>query len=221
MINRLAREYDWTLGTLATDIFRDHPTEYRQAVRDVLGYDGVQVNFPSGEKHFIAWFPNQIKHATENSGAFSPNDNRIRYSISEPTDAQQHPQGARRIRKTAEPSTAAPGRGGPAVLPGRGRQTPSGRKPAWSGRRTMAGGSLLTPPRRRRMMAAERQISKEAQTMAKTPPFEEFMEKMYGGGKQKKPTQEDLDRLKEEMRQVARRMKEEGVQPPLPGQEDV
>ena len=51
--------------------------------------------------------------------------------------------------------------------------------------------------------------------------FEEFMEKMYGGGKQKKPTQEDLDRLKEEMRQVARRMKEEGVQPPLPGQEDV
>lgn len=89
MINRLAREYDWTLGTLATDIFRDHPTEYRQAVRDVLGYDGVQVNFPGGEKHFIAWFPNQIKHATENSGAFSPNDNRIRYSISEPTDTQQ------------------------------------------------------------------------------------------------------------------------------------
>lgn len=83
MINRLAREYDWTLGTLATDIFRDHPTEYRQAVRDVLGYDGVQVNFPSGEKHFIAWFPNQIKHATENSGAFSGSDNRIRYSISD------------------------------------------------------------------------------------------------------------------------------------------
>ena len=107
MINRLAREYDWTLGTLATDIFRDHPTEFRQAVSDVLGYDGVQVNFPSGEKHFIAWFPNQIKHATENSGAFSPNDNRIRYSMSEPADAQQHPQGARRIRKTAEPSTAA------------------------------------------------------------------------------------------------------------------
>ena len=83
MINRLAREYDWTLGTLATDIFRDHPTEYRQAVRDVLGYDGVQVNFPSGEKHFIAWFPNQIKHATENSGAFSTSDNRIRYSITD------------------------------------------------------------------------------------------------------------------------------------------
>ena len=52
-------------------------------MRDVLGYDGVQVNFPSGEKHFIAWFPNQIKHATENSGAFSGSDNRIRYSISD------------------------------------------------------------------------------------------------------------------------------------------
>lgn len=81
MISQLAREYEWTLGSLATDIFRDYPTEYRQAVRDVLGYDGVQINFKNGEKHFVAWFPNQIKHATENSGAFSKKDNRIKYSI--------------------------------------------------------------------------------------------------------------------------------------------
>lgn len=80
MITQLAEEYDWTLGTLATDIFRDYPTEFRQAVKDVLGYDGIQVNFASGEKHFIAWFPNQIKHATENNGAFSKKDNRIKYS---------------------------------------------------------------------------------------------------------------------------------------------
>ena len=39
-------------------------------------------------------------------GQYAPVD-RTMYSMSEPTDAQQHPQGARRIRKTAEPSTAA------------------------------------------------------------------------------------------------------------------
>lgn len=86
MISQLAREYEWTLGALETDIFRGYPTEFRQAVKDVLGYDGVQINFSNGEKHFVAWFPNQIKHATENSGAFSKKDNRIKYSIK--TDSQ-------------------------------------------------------------------------------------------------------------------------------------
>lgn len=81
MVSRLAREYEWTLGSLASDIFRDYPTEFRQAVKEVLGYDGVQVNFSNGEKHFVAWFPNQIKHATENSGAFSKKDNRIKASL--------------------------------------------------------------------------------------------------------------------------------------------
>ena len=51
--------------------------------------------------------------------------------------------------------------------------------------------------------------------------FEEFMEKMYGGGKPEKLSRDDLDRLKEEMREVTRRMKAEGVQPPPPGHEDV
>lgn len=86
MISRLANEYEWTIGSLSTDIFNGNPTEFRQAVKDVLGYDGVQVNFQSGEKHFVAWFPNQIKHATENSGSYSKSDNRIRYSIK--TDSQ-------------------------------------------------------------------------------------------------------------------------------------
>lgn len=86
MITKLANEYDWSLGSLETDVFRDYPTEFRQAVKDVLGYDGVQVNFNSGEKHFVAWFPNQIKHATENSGAFSKNDNRIKFSLREHND---------------------------------------------------------------------------------------------------------------------------------------
>ena len=57
--------------------------------------------------------------------------------------------------------------------------------------------------------------------MAKTPPFEEFMDKMYGGGKLKEPTPEELEEVGRVMQEAARRMKEEGVQPPPPGHEDV
>lgn len=56
--------------------------------------------------------------------------------------------------------------------------------------------------------------------MAKTPPLEEFMEKMYGV-KLKKSTPEELEEVGRVMQEAARRMKEEGVQPPPPGQEDV
>jgi hypothetical protein len=81
MISQLANDYEWTLGTLETDIFSGYPEEFHRAVKEAMGYDGVQVNLAGGEKHFVAWFPNQIKHATENSGAFSKNDNRIKYSL--------------------------------------------------------------------------------------------------------------------------------------------
>lgn len=81
MINQLAREYDWTLGSLENDIFRDYPGEFRAAVKKATGRDGVQVNFPTGERHYVAWFPTQIKHATENNGAYSKKDDRIRFSV--------------------------------------------------------------------------------------------------------------------------------------------
>jgi hypothetical protein len=41
-------------------VFKDYPTEFREAVRDVLGYDGVIVDFEDSQ-HIIAWFPEQIK----------------------------------------------------------------------------------------------------------------------------------------------------------------
>ena len=50
--------------------------------------------------------------------------------------------------------------------------------------------------------------------------FEEFMEKMYGV-KPRKATPEELEEVGRVMQEAARRMKEEGVQPPPPGQEDV
>ena len=50
--------------------------------------------------------------------------------------------------------------------------------------------------------------------------FEEFMEKMYGV-KPRKATTEELEEVGRVMEETARRMKEKGAQPPLPGQEDV
>lgn len=50
--------------------------------------------------------------------------------------------------------------------------------------------------------------------------FEEFMEKMYGV-KPRKATPEELEEVGRVMEETARRMKEKGAQPPLPGQEDV
>ena len=56
--------------------------------------------------------------------------------------------------------------------------------------------------------------------MAKTLPFEEFMEKMYGV-KSKKSTPEEREKNMQALQEAARRMKEEGVQPTPPGQEDI
>jgi hypothetical protein len=46
----------------------------------VLGYDGVVQEYENGTKHYIAWFPNQVKSATANVGTFSTEDARIQFS---------------------------------------------------------------------------------------------------------------------------------------------
>jgi hypothetical protein len=50
-----------TLFTINNDFFPYHNEEFLKAVYKVLKYDGVQVDFPDGEKYFIAFFSNQIK----------------------------------------------------------------------------------------------------------------------------------------------------------------
>ncbi len=85
MIRKAARYTDvWDLLSLQGDWFGgdNGATAFREAVHEVLGYDGVQVNFKNGEKHYVAWFPNQIKSATDNVGTFDPDNPDIRFSIS-------------------------------------------------------------------------------------------------------------------------------------------
>ncbi|MGF6990428.1 uncharacterized protein YjbI with pentapeptide repeats [Lachnospiraceae bacterium PM6-15] len=64
-IRRLAEDYFSLKGSslnslLQMDIlFKDHPTAFRKAVKDTLGYDGIVIDFES-QQHVVAWFPEQV-----------------------------------------------------------------------------------------------------------------------------------------------------------------
>ena len=88
LVKKLSEMNQWDLMTLENDVFRGESTAFRKAVNEVLGYDGVQINFPNGEKHFVSWFPAQIKSATDNVGTFSENPD-IRWSIREDSEIEK------------------------------------------------------------------------------------------------------------------------------------
>lgn len=71
-----------TIGLLDSDYmaFRNYPNELHEALRDVIGYDGVEVRFESGDRFYVAWFENQIK-LTSNKTPTTDND--IRYALPE------------------------------------------------------------------------------------------------------------------------------------------
>ena len=76
MIRELAEQYR-DVGYLDSDLFRYYPNELHEALRDVVGYDGVEVSFDSGEKFYVAWFDNQMKLT---SNLTPTTDSDIRYS---------------------------------------------------------------------------------------------------------------------------------------------
>lgn len=82
MIREMAKNFS-TIGDLDSDrsAFREYPNELHEAIRDVMGYDGVEVSFDNTkEKFYVAWFPEQIKSATDNIGTFDASNPDIRYS---------------------------------------------------------------------------------------------------------------------------------------------
>lgn len=76
-IREVAQSYD-NLLTLENDFFRGAATAFREAVHEVTGFDGVEKTFSDGSKHYVAWFPEQIK-SVNNRGTFDPDDPRILY----------------------------------------------------------------------------------------------------------------------------------------------
>lgn len=59
----------WNMLSLENTFFTDRPTEFRQAINKVTGYDGVIINFKN-VRNAVAWFPGQIKSASRNNGNF-------------------------------------------------------------------------------------------------------------------------------------------------------
>jgi hypothetical protein len=49
------------LFPIATDFYRGHIKEFNDAVTKVLGYDGVVQRFEGGNRHYVAFRPDQIK----------------------------------------------------------------------------------------------------------------------------------------------------------------
>ena len=73
IIHDIAKLYTGNaLHAMENDLFADNPTAYRKALNKVLGYDGVIKDFGDGRKHYVAWFPEQIKSAIGNRGTYDP-----------------------------------------------------------------------------------------------------------------------------------------------------
>lgn len=61
-------------------MFGYYPNELNAAIKKVLGYDGIQVNYGKYEKYYIAWEQNQIKDVTNTSPTTAAD---IRYALTE------------------------------------------------------------------------------------------------------------------------------------------
>lgn len=64
-----------TLNAISNDVFGNNIQAFNSAVRKTLGYDGV-VSDIGNKKHYVAWFPEQIK-SINNRGTFDPNNPNI------------------------------------------------------------------------------------------------------------------------------------------------
>ena len=82
-------------------LFRDYPNELHEALRDICGFDGVQIHFETdamvderNDEYYVTWFPEQAKSADpvtydgdgkviSLSKRFNANDPDIRYALSE------------------------------------------------------------------------------------------------------------------------------------------
>ncbi len=98
------------LFSIANDFYPDNVREFNEAVRDILGYDGAVKSYPNGVKHYVAFFPEQIKLASGNVGTFDPKNPGIQYSA-EQKERQNAPTFYSHLSQTIEkkmPNRAAP-----------------------------------------------------------------------------------------------------------------
>lgn len=79
MVKNVATYYTGkSLLSLENDFFKGESTAFRNALNKVLGYDGVVKEFSNGQKHYVAWFPTQIK-SIYNQGTWDATNPDIRF----------------------------------------------------------------------------------------------------------------------------------------------
>ena len=76
VLNKAVKSYAGynNIAALRNDFYGDDHGRWLKALHDATGYDSAVQELPNGQKHFIAWFPSQIKSATGNEGTFDPSD---------------------------------------------------------------------------------------------------------------------------------------------------
>jgi len=67
-----------TITALRNDLFNDISL-WLYALNKATKFDGVVSNLENGIRHYVAWFSNEIKSATDNIGTFDANNPDIRY----------------------------------------------------------------------------------------------------------------------------------------------
>lgn len=100
-----------SLISLENDFFDGESKNFRRALSEVFGYDGVVQEFEGGKKHFVAWFPEQIK-STSNRGTFDPADPNILNQDREPVISGDSPGGVTLYHGTASDSIPEIAQGG-------------------------------------------------------------------------------------------------------------
>lgn len=64
MLKKVAKKYFSSEGNytnLENFFGEEHGTAFRMAVKDIVGWDGVKIEFEDGLTHWVAWFPEQIR----------------------------------------------------------------------------------------------------------------------------------------------------------------
>lgn len=58
--------------TLFNDFYEGDTQAFVSALKEVTGHDGLIHHFATGERHYVAWFPESIKAVALNNGLFDP-----------------------------------------------------------------------------------------------------------------------------------------------------
>lgn len=80
VIKEVAAQMDEIGMFIDNTMFGYYPNELNAAIKKVLGYDGIQVNYGKHEKYYVAWEQNQIKDVKNTSPTTAAD---IRYALTE------------------------------------------------------------------------------------------------------------------------------------------